>query len=184
MIKLLIRIAAILSMLCFLVFFPGPLSAQRRHMLRYVTFTFVLSICCLTGGSPHLAFAQDAFKNKLRDLDRMRTEKPRDVPIDYDAVEKRGKELQDLKKKNQEQLAARQEAQYSRKLWIEHQALFNDVVELYSRSPYADTEIREMATKILNKPEQVDALMKRVEANGALKDDPLPQKGNAATQNK
>ena len=280
-------------------------------MLRYVTFVFAISLCYLTGGSPHVAFAQDAFKNKLRDLDRMRTEKTRDDPIDYDAVEKRGKELlaeftapeeqgqiyfhlveihgmtgmvhpdlviqhaqsalalvthpfqrlwlyvywggatrsanehkpiekqepffqmrrvavkpyllglkeaqkynvpdempslpkggnmlydvtapegspeykqlQELKKKNDEQIAARQEAQYSRKLWIEHQALLNGVVELYSRPPYAASELREMATQILDNPKQVDALMKRIEANGALKDDPIPEKTNAAAQNR
>ena len=86
---------------------------------------------------------------------------------------------QQIKKRHDDQAAAWAEAQFDRKLWFNLQTLTNAVVDLYSRKPHAATELRQLAAKILDNPEQVDALMKRIEANGALKDDPLPEKTNA-----
>jgi hypothetical protein len=86
---------------------------------------------------------------------------------------------QKIKKMHDDQMAARTEAQFDRKLWFSHQTLMNGVIDLYSRPPFAATELRQLATKILDDPEKVDALMKRIEAKGALKDDPIPEKANA-----
>ena len=78
----------------------------------------------------------------------------------------------------------RKQAEFDEKLWFSHQTLINAVVDLYSKQPYAATELRQIATKTLGDPAEVKALMKRIEANGALKDDPIPEKTNPATPNK
>ena len=46
---------------------------------------------------------------------------------------------------------------------------------MYSFAPHAATELREMATDILDDPEAVEGLMKALEEKGALADDPLPE---------
>ena len=89
-----------------------------------------------------------------------------------------------IKKMQEDQMAAWTEAQFDRKLWFSHQTLMNGVVDLYSRPPFAATELRQLATKILDDPAKVDALMKRIEGKGALKDDPIPEKANAKTPDK
>jgi hypothetical protein len=92
--------------------------------------------------------------------------------------------IQQFKKRRDEQMAARKQAEFDDKLWSSHHTLIRAIVDLYSKRPYAATEIRQIATKILNNNEQVNALMKRIETNGALKDDPVPQKTNAKTPEK
>ncbi|MGA2060996.1 MAG: hypothetical protein ABSG67_10980 [Thermoguttaceae bacterium] len=91
---------------------------------------------------------------------------------------------QRFKKQHDDQMAARKKAEFDEKLWSSHQTLMNAVVDLYSKKPYAATELRQIATKTLADPAEVDALMKRIEANGALKDDPIPEKANPQTPNK
>jgi hypothetical protein len=83
--------------------------------------------------------------------------------------------IQQFKKRHDEQMAARKQAEFDDKLWSSHQTLMDAVVDLYSRKPYSATELRQIATKTLNDPAEVEALMKRIEAKGALKDDPIPQ---------
>jgi hypothetical protein len=77
---------------------------------------------------------------------------------------------------NDDHMAAWMETQFVRKLWFCHDALRNGVIDLYSKKPYAATELRQIATKTLGDTAEVDALMKRIEAAGALKDDPIPEK--------
>ncbi|MGA2796222.1 MAG: hypothetical protein ABSE63_01455 [Thermoguttaceae bacterium] len=67
-----------------------------------------------------------------------------------------------------------QEVRLEQDLWLARKILIGQVVEAYSRKPYAATELRELATKILEDPKEVDALMKLIEEKGALKDDPVP----------
>jgi hypothetical protein len=93
-------------------------------------------------------------------------------------------DYQEFKKTQDAQIAARAEAQFDRKLWFSHQTLMNGVIDLYARPPFAATELRQLATKILNNPEQVNALMKRIEDKGALKDDPIPEKAKSKATNK
>jgi hypothetical protein len=90
----------------------------------------------------------------------------------------------EAKKEHADQIAARTDAQSSRRLWMNRDVLTRQVVDMYSRPPFAATELRDLATKILNKPEQVNALMKRIEEKGALKDDPIPEMADTAARNK
>ena len=83
---------------------------------------------------------------------------------------------QQFKKQHDDQMAARKQAEFDRKLWFSHQTLMNELVDLYSKKPYAATELRQIAAKTLADPAQVEVLMKRIEANGALKDNPIPAK--------
>jgi len=109
-------------------------------------------------------------------------EKLPDLPgggVRYDDIKEDSPEYKQFKKMNEDHMAAWMEAQFDRKLWFSHQTLMNGVIDLYSRPPFAATELRQLATKILDDPEKVDALMKRIEAKGALKDDPIPEKANA-----
>jgi hypothetical protein len=97
----------------------------------------------------------------------------------YDGFSENSPRYAQIKKMHDDQMAARKQAEFDEKLWSSHQILTNAVVGLYSKKPYAATEIRQIATKTLGDPAEVDALMKRIEANGALKDDPIPEKANA-----
>jgi hypothetical protein len=92
--------------------------------------------------------------------------------------------IQQFKKRHDEQMAARKQAEFDDKLWSSHQTLISEVVDLYSKQPYAATELRQIATKTLGDTAEVDALMKRIKDKGALRDDPIPEKVNAKTQDK
>jgi hypothetical protein len=85
----------------------------------------------------------------------------------------------EVKKRHDDQMAARLKAKNDQNLWINRNVLTNQIVDMYSRPPYAAAELRQLAAKILDKTEQVDALMKRVEERGALKDDHIPEKKDA-----
>jgi len=89
-----------------------------------------------------------------------------------------------IKKMHDEQMAARKQAEFDDKLWSSHQTLISEVVDLYSKPPYAATELRQIATKTLGDTAEVEALMKRIEDKGALKDDPIPEKANAKIPDK
>jgi len=93
-------------------------------------------------------------------------------------------QYQQIKIKHDEQMDARNKALLGQRLWISRKVLTGQIVEIYSRPPYAATELRQLATKILEDPTEVDALMKLIEDKDALKDDPIPEKANAKTPDK
>jgi hypothetical protein len=70
--------------------------------------------------------------------------------------------------------AAHDRARHRRDLWKTRRDLTSGIVDLYSAPPYPAAELRKLATAILDDPAAVDALMKEIEKNGALKDDPPP----------
>jgi hypothetical protein len=132
-----------------------------------------------------------AVKPYLEGLNEMRKNKIPVLMPNLPRIEKFPAEMskndpmyQQLEKKHDAQVAAWMQARIDRNIWTNRMVLNNQVVDLYSRKPYAATELRQLATKILEDPAEVDALMKLIEDKGALKDDPIPEKANAKTPDK
>jgi hypothetical protein len=73
----------------------------------------------------------------------------------------------------EQEMAARKQAEIDETLWDYRRVIVGQIVEMYTYQPFAATELREMATRILEKPAAVDALMKVIEEKGGLKDDPI-----------
>jgi hypothetical protein len=117
---------------------------------------------------PYLEGLNEAQKHQLP------KEKPQLPAVDAFDVPKESPWYEKMKKKHDEQWAARKQAEINSKLWDQRRILTGQIVEIYSRKPHAATELREMATKILEDPAAVNALMKLIEEKGALKDDPIP----------
>jgi hypothetical protein len=127
---------------------------------------------------PYLEGLKEMQKYKIPD------QLPKLPGVDAYDMSENAPNYQKVKKMHDDQMASRKQAEFDRKLWFNHQTLTNAVVDLYSRPPFAATELRQLATKILDDPEKVDVLMKRIEAKGALKDDPIPEKANPQTPDK
>lgn len=83
------------------------------------------------------------------------------------------------KKEAEKQIVAQRRARIEQDLWDCRRVLTGQIIDIYSRKPYAATELRQLATKIMEDPSAVDALMKLIEEKGALKDDPIPEKPKA-----
>ena len=100
---------------------------------------------------------------------------PRDGPVMALIVgnERLRAEVEKLIKEN---AAAQTRAVAAGDLWDQRHSLAFSIVGEYSNPPYAATELRKLATAILEDPAAVDALMKQLEKNGALKDDPPDKK--------
>jgi hypothetical protein len=64
---------------------------------------------------------------------------------------------------------------YERTLHTRRSSLEEQLIYEYTRHPYAATELRDAATKAGLDKAQIDKLMKGLEAEGALKDEPAPK---------
>ena len=70
-----------------------------------------------------------------------------------------------------ENYAAQMKFREERELYHMREVLIIQLVGLYSRWPYAATELRDSASATLNDPKMVEKLMDRLKEKGALKDD-------------
>jgi hypothetical protein len=77
-----------------------------------------------------------------------------------------------LERKAAEIAATQKRIRYEEELYYIHKVLIDQLVDVYRREPYAATELREMATEIVGDPATVATLMSRIEALGALHDEP------------
>jgi len=78
---------------------------------------------------------------------------------------------QEFKRRSDVLLAAQRQARYEANLIHRRQVLVNQIVELYTSKPYAATELRDLATQVLEDSASVEELMRIIEEKGALKDD-------------
>jgi hypothetical protein len=81
-----------------------------------------------------------------------------------------GKADDDAQRAYEQQLAARKRAEFEQEMCRHRDVLVRQVAYLYCRKPYAGSEIRELASRILQDPAAVDAVLKPIEAKGALVD--------------
>ena len=79
----------------------------------------------------------------------------------------------DYERIQDEQIAAQKRARIEQELWDHRRILTGQIVYMYARKPHAATELRQLATKILEAPATVDSLMKLIEEKGGLSDDPI-----------
>jgi len=78
-----------------------------------------------------------------------------------------------MQRKAAEIAATQKRIRYEEELYQRHKVLMDQLVDVYRQEPYAATELREMATEIVGDPAAVATLMSRLDALGALRDEPV-----------
>lgn len=104
-------------------------------------------------------------------------DKPPDPPLAATKVLRQesdeARRAPDAWKRRLEEIAAiRARALYETDLYHARKVLVGQIVDVYRRPPHAATELRQLADGILEDPAEVEAVMKAVEKEGGLSDDP------------
>jgi len=96
----------------------------------------------------------------------------------FDIMPENSADHREAVERHERQMAARKQAEIDETLWEYRRVIVGQIVEMYTHEPLAATELRDLATRVLDSPAAVDALMKVIEENGGLKDDPMDTPAN------
>lgn len=121
---------------------------------------------------PYLEGLKEAAKYKIP------LQKPELPAVDLYDVPETAPIYQQVKKRHDEQMLAHNRARIEQELWDHRRVLTGQIVQIYSRKPYANEELRELAVKTTNAPELADQLVAMVDRSiNGIKESEIPSSG-------